>query len=286
MNRLRLRKQLEAFFLEDIGDGDLTTDAILSDRDQATGAIIAREDGILSGVEVAKEGFVLLDPNVTVHAYKHDGETFQRGDILLTITGSVTSLLKGERVVLNLMQRMSSIATVTHNAVQQLKGCLTRVCDTRKTTPGLRLFEKYAVTCGGGYNHRKSLSDAVLIKDNHIAAAGSLKQAVQQVKAHVGHMVTIEVETETEADVMAAIDAGVDVIMFDNRTPEEVAYFVTLVPDGITTEASGNMTIDTLARYKETGVAYISMGALTHSVKGLDLHFQIEGGAKYDVAKG
>lgn len=170
---------------------------------------------------------------------------------------------------------MSGIATATNKAVKTLQSDHTRICDTRKTTPGLRMFEKYAVTCGGGFNHRIGLYDGVMIKDNHIAFAGSITNAVKIAKEKLGHMAKIEVETESEEQVLEAIEAGADIIMFDNRTPEEVKHFQKLVPQHITTEASGNITLQTLADYRHTGVDYISLGFLTHSVKALDISLTI-----------
>jgi nicotinate-nucleotide pyrophosphorylase (carboxylating) len=185
-------------------------------------------------------------------------------------------LLTGERVILNLLQRMSGIATLTHRAVTILNNSHTRICDTRKTTPGLRMLEKYAVVCGGGYNHRFGLYDGVMIKDNHIAFCGSITKAVQAVREKLGHMVKIEVETETKEQVLEAVRAGADVIMFDNRTPDEVREFVSLVPKPIITEASGGITLENLAEYGTTGVDYISLGMLTHSATALDISFHLQ----------
>src|SRR5699024_10764403 len=187
------------------------------------------------------------------------------------VSGPIRAILMGERVVLNLLQRMSGIATTTKQAVINLKSHQTKLCDTRKTTPGLRVFEKYAVTCGGGFNHRHGLYDGVMIKDNHIAFAGSISKAVQTIKAKLGQMIKVEVETETEEQVIEAIHAGADIIMFDNRSPEEIIELNKLVPKHITTEVSGGITLDSLPLYKNTGVDYISLGFLTHSVQALDI---------------
>ncbi|MBO9130490.1 carboxylating nicotinate-nucleotide diphosphorylase [Bacillus sp. 165] len=276
MNELKLKQALQQFFLEDIGDRDVTSHLIFPDNLQAEGTFLAKDNGILSGVKVIEEGFRLLDNSIVIELYKKDGDMVQQGDILATIKGPIVQLLTGERVILNLIQRMSGIATMTNKAVTAMDSEHTRVCDTRKTMPGLRMFDKYAVTCGGGYNHRFGLYDGVMIKDNHIAFAGSISKAVAAVKKQLGHMVKVEVETETREQVLEAVEAGADVIMFDNRTPEEVAQFCNLVPQGVITEASGGITIENLSEYGKTGVDYISLGLLTHSVKALDISFNIE----------
>lgn len=192
------------------------------------------------------------------------------------MTGPIASILTGERVVLNLLQRMSGIATLTNQAVKLLNSDHTKICDTRKTTPGLRMIEKYAVRCGGGYNHRFGLYDGIMLKDNHIASAGSIAEAVQKARAKAGHMIKIEVEIETEQQLHEAIAARADIIMFDNRTPIEAAAFAAITPDSIITEASGGITLENLADYGRTGVDYVSLGMLTHSAKALDLSMNVE----------
>lgn len=219
--------------------------------------------------------YQLLDPSIKVTVYKKDRSTVKQDEKIATVYGPIKHILIGERLILNLLQRMSGIATTTNDAVNHLNSDHTRICDTRKTTPGLRMFEKYAVTCGGGFNHRAGLYDGVMIKDNHIAFTGSITKAVASVREKLGHMIKIEVETETEQQVLEAIDAGADIIMFDNRTPEEVKQFQALIPNHITTEASGNITLQTLASYRSTNVDYISLGFLTHSVKSLDISLTI-----------
>ncbi len=276
MNELKVKQALQQFFLEDIGDRDVTSQLIFPDNLRAEGTFLAKDNGIFSGVKVIEEGFKLLDGSITAEFYKQDGESVQKGEMIATIKGPIVHLLTGERVILNLIQRMSGIATMTKKAVVALNSEHTRICDTRKTMPGLRMFDKYAVTCGGGYNHRFGLYDGVMIKDNHIAFAGSITKAVAAVKKQLGHMVKVEVETETKEQVLEAVEAGADVIMFDNRTPAEVAKFCNLVPQGIITEASGGITIENLAEYGKTGVDYISLGVLTHSVKALDISFNID----------
>ncbi len=275
MNKLKLRLQLEQFFLEDIGERDTTSDVIFSDEEQGELVFIAKEDGIFCGEEVIRTGFSLLDDGVVIDLNVRDGERFEKGQRLVTITGQVITLLKGERVVLNLIQRMSGISTRTNEAVMMLDSTFTRIVDTRKTTPGLRMLEKYAVRCGGGYNHRFGLYDGVMIKDNHISFAGSITKAVEKVKASIGHMVKIEVEIESKEQLLEAINAGADVIMFDNRTPDEIKEWMKLVPDGIVTEASGGITLENLYQYKHTGVHVISLGFLTHTIQSIDISAKV-----------
>lgn len=277
MNQLKLQQLLQQFLIEDIGEQDITSEAIFPDSEWATGTFIAKEDGVLAGIDIIATGYRLLHPAIDVTFYKRDGEQVREGETIAVASGPVAPLLAGERVILNLLQRMSGIATLTYQAVMVLNSSHTRICDTRKTTPGLRMLEKYAVTCGGGYNHRFGLYDGVMIKDNHIAFCGSITKAVQAVREKLGHMVKIEVETETKEQVLEAVEAGVDVIMFDNCTPEEVSEFVSLVPKPIITEASGGITLENLAAYGATGVDYISLGMLTHSAKSLDITFHLQG---------
>ncbi|WP_407269584.1 carboxylating nicotinate-nucleotide diphosphorylase [Radiobacillus sp. PE A8.2] len=275
MNNIKLTELLNEFFIEDIGDRDLTSEHIFPAEQQGMGTFIAKQSGVLAGVSIIEKGYSLLDPTIEVSLHKRDGDVVEAGEKIATVFGSVRSLLTGERVILNLMQRMSGIATITKQAVTTLNSETTKVCDTRKTTPGLRMFEKYAVTCGGGKNHRFGLYDGVMIKDNHIAFCGSIAKAVSKVREQLGHMVKIEVETESKEQVEEAVHAGADVIMFDNRTPEEVRSFVLLVPSHIITEASGNISIDNIADYGTTGVNFVSLGFLTHSVKALDISFNV-----------
>lgn len=276
MNALKVRKALESFFLEDIGEKDVTSQLIFPDNLRAKGTFLAKETGVFVGTTVIEQGFRLLDDSIQITLYKKDGDFVEKGEILASVEGPIASLLTAERVILNIIQRMSGIATMTRKAVLALESDHTRICDTRKTMPGLRMFDKYAVVCGGGYNHRFGLYDGVMIKDNHIAFAGSITKAVTSVKEKLGHMVKVEVETETEEQVREAIAAGADIIMFDNRTPEEVREFSKIVPSTIVTEASGGITIENLSNYGGTGVDYISLGLLTHSVKALDISFNIE----------
>lgn len=275
MNKLKLKKLLEHFFIEDIGERDVTTDLIFSNQSKGRIVFLSKDEGIFCGEDVIITGFTLLNPDTKIEMLVKDGDRISVGDQLAIVTGEIATLLKGERVVLNLVQRMSGIATLTRKAVETLNSSHTRICDTRKTTPGLRMLEKYAVRCGGGFNHRFGLYDGVMIKDNHISFAGSITRAVQLVQEQLGHMVKIEVETETKEQVLEAVEAGVDVIMFDNRTPEEIKEFIPLVPDHIVTEASGGITLENIASFRDCGVDYISLGFLTHSYKAFDISVKV-----------
>jgi len=271
---------LQEFLLEDIGELDITSQSIFPIEQTSQGVFIAKENGIISGLSIIKEAYHLLDSTIQVELRFADGDRVKSGDTIATVTGPTSHLLTGERVILNLIQRMSGIATTTNRCVEALNDPSIHICDTRKTTPGLRMLDKYAVVSGGGKNHRFGLYDGVMIKDNHIAYCGSITKAVQAVREKIGHMVKIEVETENKEEVLEAIAAGADVIMFDNRSPEEVREFSQLVPKGITTEASGGITLENLATYSGTGVQYISLGSLTHSVKALDISLQVKEGNK------
>jgi nicotinate-nucleotide pyrophosphorylase (carboxylating) len=275
MNSLKLRSQLEEFFIEDIGEQDLTTDYIFSDDTTGKIVFLSKDEGVFCGEEIIKNGFHLLNNDLIVELFVKDGQAIEKGQELAHVSGKIADLLKGERVVLNLVQRMSGIATLTQKTVHTLDSGHTKVCDTRKTTPGLRMLEKYAVRCGGGFNHRFGLYDAVMIKDNHISFAGSISKAVEAVRKKAGHMVKVEVEVETEEQVLEAVQAGADVIMFDNRTPDEIKEFIKLVPAGIITEASGGIQLANIADYRDTGVDYISLGLLTHSYKALDISVKV-----------
>ncbi|HHY72868.1 MAG TPA: carboxylating nicotinate-nucleotide diphosphorylase [Bacillus bacterium] len=280
MNKIKLRKKLQEFYIEDLGEFDITSEYIFPLAKVSSGSFLVKKDGVLAGVEIIKEAYALFDPSIEVVLYKKDGDFVEKGEIIASVKGPVAYLLSAERVILNLIQHMSGIATLTREAVMALNSDHTRICDTRKTMPGLRMFDKYAIRCGGGFNHRFGLYDGVMIKDNHITFAGSIKEAVAKVRSQVGHMVKIEVETESKEQVLEAIEAGADVIMFDNRSPEEVAEYVKLVPKGIVTEISGGLTLDTIGSYRDTKVDYISLGMLTHSVVALDISFNLEGGDK------
>lgn len=271
MNHVKLTQILNQFFIEDIGERDVTSETIFPTDKRGKAQFYVKEEGVLAGIEIIKAAYSILDPSIEITELKRDGDVIAKGEVIATVEGPMAKLLTGERVILNLLQRMSGIATITSRAVSALNSSHTRICDTRKTTPGLRMLEKYAVTCGGGFNHRLGLYDGVMIKDNHIAFCGSISKAVETVRGKLGHMVKIEVETETKEQVLEAVQANADSIMFDNRTPVEIKEFIELVPKHIVTEASGGITMDLLPEYGNTGVDYISLGYLTHSVKALDI---------------
>ncbi|EAC7026711.1 carboxylating nicotinate-nucleotide diphosphorylase [Listeria monocytogenes] len=280
MNSILMNQAIQAFLLEDIGQYDLSAETIFSRDTKGEGVFLAKETGILCGISIPPKVYELLGGNIQFEAYKKDGDWVQKGDIIAAVTAPVRTLLSGERVILNLMQRMSGIASQTNFAVKQLDDSAIRICDTRKTAPGLRAFDKYAVQTGGGFNHRNGLYDGVMLKDNHIAFSGGITQAVTTARGKLGHMVKIEVETETAEQVKEAVQAGADIIMFDNRTPEEIKQLVKLVPPHITTEISGNVTLENIRRYKGSGANYISLGSLTHSVRAFDISFNSKGGIK------
>ncbi|KMJ60283.1 nicotinate-nucleotide pyrophosphorylase [Bacillus sp. LL01] len=275
MNTIMLQEMLRHFYKEDIGERDVTSEALFDENEMGAGTFLAKESGIFVGQQIVKQAFSILDPASKVTLFKNDGEWIEKGDVLGTVEGNMRALLGAERVTLNLIQRLSGIATLTSEAVSNLRSEHTKVCDTRKTTPGLRMLEKYAVTCGGGYNHRFGLYDGVMIKDNHIEFAGSITEAVKRVREKIGHMVKIEVETESLAQVQEAVEAGADVIMFDNRTPDEIRDYIQHVPKNVITEASGGINLTNIASFRETGVDYISLGFLTHSAKALDISFNV-----------
>lgn len=271
MNQLKLRQMLQQFLIDDIGDIDVTSQSIFPLSEQGEGMFVVKENGVIAGTQMITEVYQMLDPFITIETFVQDGQIVEKGMNIAKVSGSMAYLLTGERVILNLMQRMSGIATITHSCIETLNDPTIQICDTRKTMPGLGMLDKYAVRIGGGKNHRRGLYDGVMIKDNHISFSGSITKAVNAVRDQIGHMIKIEVETETLEQVLEAVEAGADVIMFDNRSPEEVADFVKHVPNTIITEASGGITLDNLATYKHTGVNYISLGFITHSVRALDI---------------
>ncbi|EPY9330471.1 carboxylating nicotinate-nucleotide diphosphorylase [Listeria monocytogenes] len=280
MNSILMNQAIQAFLLEDIGQYDLSAETVFPRDTMGEGVFLAKETGILCGISIPLKVYELLGGNIQFEAYKKDGDWVQKGDIIASVKAPVRTLLSGERVILNLMQRMSGIASQTNFAIKQLDDSAIRICDTRKTAPGLRAFDKYAVQTGGGFNHRNGLYDGVMLKDNHIAFSGGITSAVSTVREKLGHMIKIEVETETAEQVKEAVQAGADIIMFDNRTPEEIKQLVKLVPPHITTEISGNVTLENIHRYKGSGANYISLGSLTHSVRAFDISFNSKGGIK------
>jgi len=271
MNIIKLEEMLKQFFNEDIGDGDLSSEFIFSAEQQGSFTFYAKESGIFCGALIIEHGFLLLDRSMDIILYKKDGDEVNAGDVLAVIQGPLQKLLIGERVILNLIQRMSAIATASNLAVHETVGTNAKICDTRKTMPGMRMLDKYAVRIGGAYNHRNGLYDAIMLKDNHIAFAGSITKAVQAAREKIGHTVKIEVEIETKAQLVEAIVAGADIIMFDNRSPGEIHEWLPAVPPHIVTEASGGITLQNLNTYAKTGIQWISLGALTHSVKAFDI---------------
>jgi len=262
---------LLAALREDIGTGDVTTDCCVPEGAASAGAFRAKEPGVVCGLGVAARVFGLLDAEVKFACRAKDGDHVCAGDVIAEISGPSRSILTGERTALNLLQHISGVATRTAQAVEAVRGTKARIVDTRKTTPGLRVLDKYAVRCGGGSNHRFNLADGVLIKDNHIAAAGGIPSAVALARGNCPHTLKVEVEAETLAQVGEALRAGADIIMLDNMAPETMAEAVALVSGRALTEASGNMGERDLRSVAETGVDFISIGALTHSAKALDI---------------
>lgn len=263
---------------EDVGTGDITTESTIPEDRVAHGKYRAKESGVLCGIGVAERVFALINPSIRFTAYKKDGDRIEKGEIIAEVVGKATDVLTGERVGLNLMQRMSGIATRTAEACAQVEGTGAKICDTRKTTPGLRVIEKYAVKVGGGTNHRFNLADGILIKDNHIVAAGSITAAVNAARANAPHTLKIEVEVEDFDQLDEALAAGADIIMLDNMNCADMTKAVGIVAGRAITEASGNMGDRNLREVAECGVDLISIGALTHSVRSLDisLKFTIE----------
>ena len=266
---------IDLAFAEDIGDGDLTTLSCIPATAMGKSKLLIKEAGILAGIEVAKEVFRRFDPTMKVEVFINDGTEVKPGDVAMVVEGKVQSLLQTERLMLNIMQRMSGIATMTHKYAEKLKGTNTRVLDTRKTTPGMRILEKMAVKIGGGVNHRIGLFDMILLKDNHIDFAGGIRPAIEGAKAYLkakGKNIPIECEVRSLEDIDEVFAAGgVDRIMFDNFTPELTRQAVAKVAGRCETESSGGITLDTLREYAETGVDFISVGALTHQIKSLDM---------------
>ena len=262
---------LLAALREDIGTGDVTTISCVPENAASTGSFIAKEPGVICGIGVVKRVFELLDSGVRISQGVNDGDFIEAGGIAAKISGASRSILTGERTALNLLQHMSGVATRTAQAVQAVSGTKARIVDTRKTSPGMRLLDKYAVRCGGGSNHRLNLSDGVLIKDNHISAAGGISNAVAFARRNCPFTLKVEVEVEHLVQLEEALTAGADIIMLDNMTIETMAEAVRITGGRALTEASGNMGERDLRAVAETGVDFISIGALTHSVKALDI---------------
>jgi nicotinate-nucleotide pyrophosphorylase (carboxylating) len=260
---------------EDIRSGDVTTNAIVDESKHAQAVWTSKEEGIIAGLDVAQTVFRALDPNIEWKSFNNDGDEVNPGSELISIRGSCRAILTAERTALNFAQRMSGIATKTRKYVNALSGYETKILDTRKTVPGLRALDKYAVSSGGGTNHRMGLFDLVMIKDNHIVAAGGISQAVAKVRRKSTDL-KIEVETTSLEQVEQALSAGVDIIMLDNMSPEQMKEAVLLIDKQAETEASGNITLENVKEVAETGVDYISVGALTHSVKAFDISQELK----------
>ena len=256
---------------EDISSEDVTTNAVMKEAVTGEVQLICKQDGVVAGLDVFRRVFEILDENVKIDFYCKDGDEVKKGELMGVVTGDIRALLSGERVALNYLQRMSGIATYTHSVAKLLEGTKTKLLDTRKTTPNMRIFEKYAVRVGGGYNHRYNLSDGVLLKDNHIGAAGSVTKAVEMAKEYAPFVRKIEVEVENLDMVREAADAGADIIMLDNMTPEDMKEAIRIIDGRAETEWSGNVTKENIDRLTSLGVDYISSGALTHSAPVLDI---------------
>ncbi|QEK10913.1 carboxylating nicotinate-nucleotide diphosphorylase [Crassaminicella thermophila] len=274
-NKFLVEKIIKNALIEDMNYGDTTTDLLIDDESISEGIMIAKEDGIVAGIPVAEMVFKLLDDGIEFYDIKNDGEMAKKGDHIVRIKGSTKNILKGERLALNLMQRMSGIATKARLYADAVKEYNTRIVDTRKTTPGLRILEKYAVRIGGCYNHRFNLSDAVMIKDNHIMAVGGIKKAVEKVRRNISHTTKIEVEVKNLKELEEALEVNADIIMLDNMDIETMKQAVEITDKRAILEASGNITIERLKDIAKIGVDIISVGALTHSVKAMDISFMI-----------
>lgn len=256
---------------EDISSEDVTTNAVMPEACQGTVQLLCKQDGVIAGMEVFARVFTLLDEKTEIIPYVKDGDEVKKGDLLATVNGDIRVLLSGERTALNYLQRMSGIATYTRSVAKLLEGSKTTLLDTRKTTPNMRIFEKYAVRVGGGYNHRYNLSDGVLLKDNHIGAAGSVTKAVEMAKEYAPFVRKIEIEVENLDMVKEAVEAGADIIMLDNMSTEEMQEAIKIIDGRAETECSGNVTKENIGRLTALGVDYISSGALTHSAPIMDI---------------
>ena len=274
-----LFSQIGAFLSEDLGRGDITTQATVLRQQRARGRFLAKEPMTVAGLEAAEAVFSTLDSQQQIEAFVSDGDEVEEGKVIARTSGFADVLLGGERLALNLLQRLSGIATQTRRFVREVEGTKAQIVDTRKTTPGLRMLEKYAVLAGGGRNHRFGLDDGVLIKDNHIALAGGVATAVERARQAVGHLHKVEVEVSSEAMLREAIKGGADIILLDNRTPEETRRLVELsrsLAPSVLLESSGGITLENVRAYAEAGVDLISVGALTHSARAMDISFKIQ----------
>lgn len=275
LTKMYIDSLINTAIMEDINYVDVTTDYLIPKGHQSSAYYIAKDDGILCGIDVAKRVFELVGGDVEFQTLIEDGSEVHKGDIIAKMNGSTATLLKGERTALNILQHMSGIATATHTCVELVKGTNAQITDTRKTLPGLRPIQKYAVTVGGGKNHRYNLSDGAMLKDNHIDAYGGITPAVKALREKIGHMVKIEVEVRNMEELKEALSAGADVIMLDNMSCAEMSECVKYVDGKAKLEASGNVTTENIRAVAETGVDIISLGALTHSVKCFDISMRI-----------
>lgn len=274
-NKRELQRKIEEWLFEDVGHGDITTMTTISADEKGLGILYAKESGIIAGLDIAEQVFHTVDHELDFQRRVAEGSQVKKGDVIAEVTGSVQAILVGERLALNLLQRLSGIATRTQLFVNEIKHTKARVVDTRKTTPGLRLLEKYAVRVGGGHNHRFALYDAVMIKDNHSKGAGGIKEAVMKAREAIPHTMKIEVEAESLEQVHEALSAGADIIMLDNMSCEMMREAVHIIQGKAIIEASGGVTLETVSAIAETGVDVISVGGLTHSVTSLDISLDL-----------
>ena len=275
LNQFYVDNLINEAISEDINYIDVSADYLIPEDQRNDSYFVAKADGVLCGLDIAMRVFTLLDDTFTYTVHKNDGDEVKTGDLIVEFNGKTACLLKGERTALNIIQHMSGIATATNKAVKLCEGTNASVTDTRKTLPGLRALQKYAVVCGGGKNHRYNLSDGAMLKDNHIDAGGGITNAVAILRSKLGHMVKIEVETRNFDEVKEAVDAGADIIMLDNMTNAQMKECVEYINGRAKTEASGNITLDNIAEVAKTGVDIISLGALTHSVKAFDISMKM-----------
>lgn len=275
LNQFYVDNLIKEAISEDINYIDVSADYLIPEEQRNDSYFVAKADGVLCGLDIAMRVFTLLDDTFTYTVHKNDGDEVKTGDLIVEFNGKTACLLKGERTALNIIQHMSGIATATNKAVKLCEGTNVSVTDTRKTLPGLRALQKYAVVCGGGKNHRYNLSDGAMLKDNHIDAGGGITNAVAILRSKLGRMVTIEVETRNFDEVKEAVDAGADIIMLDNMTNAQMEECVKYIDGRAKTEASGNITLDNIAEVAKTGVDIISLGALTHSVKAFDISMKM-----------
>lgn len=276
MKEIIIKNFIKQALIEDMPYGDITTDHLIDESNISTGYFLCKEDGVLAGLDVMKDVFLVIDSTFSFEDHFKDGDLIKKGDIISVVKGKTKSILNGERLALNIMQRMSGIASLTRQFVEKVSGYNTRIADTRKTTPNFRLFEKAAVIIGGGSNHRYNLSDAVLIKDNHIEASGGIKNAVKKLRKCIPHTTKIEIEVENLGMLKEALDVKADIIMLDNMSLEMMKEAVSINNHQAILEASGNMTLDRVLEVAKCGVDVISVGALTHSYQSLDISLRFK----------